>query len=167
MKTAITEKTSIIQYRTCALIARATIILIFYEIIQLNPVADNTYLPGDESSSSLPSSCMHCSALKCRIYTTRTLLTRRLHRQYIEKKRTPWWSYIQYANNKLVHYIKHRASQEPCTRFGLRCIRLWMIRSIDRANPLNSLTDPPEQNGHHFADDVFKCIFWAKMFEFR
>ena len=30
---------------------------------------------------------------------------------------------------------------------------------------LNTLR--PGQNGRHFADDMFKCIFWMKMFEFR
>ena len=30
---------------------------------------------------------------------------------------------------------------------------------------INTLS--PKQNGHHFADDIFKCNFWMKMFKFR
>ena len=28
------------------------------------------------------------------------------------------------------------------------------------------ITLGPRQNGHHFAGDIFKCIFWMKMYEF-
>ena len=39
------------------------------------------------------------------------------------------------------------------------------VNHIDWHNTFNTLR--PRQNGRHFADDIFKCIFLTKMFEFQ
>ena len=44
-------------------------------------------------------------------------------------------------------------------KFSHVCLAFSVSR---KSTPLNSF--PPEQNGHHFTDNIFKCIPWMKSF---
>ena len=48
-----------------------------------------------------------------------------------------------------------------CTRLVKQPLRIWTNYSHKSINTLR-----PRQNGRHFPDDIFKCIFLIKMFKF-
>ena len=49
--------------------------------------------------------------------------------------------------------------------FGKDLFRLRNGSNLYKDEIINTLR--PRQNGHHFADDIFSCIFLNEMFEFR
>ena len=83
------------------------------------------------------------------------------HKPETETERSSRW--------QLYHHTRHRKlsvlqllRQPIAHSFGkdLRCL-LWLLELTG----FNTLRQ--RQNGHHFPDNIFKCISWIKMYEFQ